>query len=776
MPLQHTAAHHSLSFLPLRSPLPPTTAKRPLWLLGSLSLSFISQLFHHQQRTTLTRPLTRVPYSDDPYSQVIGPVSREVIALQLTCECIAAIGKCLANRQFDKLAMEVASRETSPPPTATPPPAPVHPHHHPLPSRKRKHGAIAHAAASSPAPSDPGATPAPENLVLSHRHADLASRPRLTISRHPQFVPLSPGSRFYTTEPLFNRMNFRYMPAGVCPPECAAPFRTIESKPPTFRISWEDRSPFIHVTPDGLGLQGEKGFRSARCNAPMREGRWYMEVKIELGAGDRPPTLKRKEGSHVRLGWARREAPLNAPAGYDGYSYAMRDKTGEKVHLSRPRPYGRPFKTGDVVGMYICLPPRRKPDKRDPYDPAHIKRERIAIEFKGQEYFESLEYAQAKEMIALMDASDRAKATDTKSLPSSTKKSATVKNLPSTGRGKGGVPETTPMRPVPTLGPESYIAFFVNGECQGIAFQDLYDFLPLRTPPSKSEQKKRANREGLREHKENPFDDGTLGYYPFISLFNGAQVQINPGPDFDFPPPPDIDTVVANPGADIKPKPDSKRTWRPACERYPEFMKEQWALDEQEEIEAKKNLVSALPPPPLHPLSRPSYALTPVTAAHAGGRAGQAGESRGGEDETQSASGRAARAQGRAEGARLAQTRKDRARAHHRHAAPVLARPHPRSRSGSKLRIGHGAGAGHVLARRAVREPGRVLRAADDHPERERAEPARAGHAGAARGERADSLPCADRCVQHRCADCGARGVWGHERVQYGRRGGLGPS
>ncbi|KAI0350241.1 hypothetical protein OH77DRAFT_1489491 [Trametes cingulata] len=485
--------------------------------------------------------------------------------------------------------MEVptVSREASPPPSATPP-FPVHQPHN---SRKRKHAALAHTAASSPAPSDPGATPGPENLVLSSRHADLASRPRLSISRHPGFIPVGPNSQYYTTEPLcFNRLNFRYTPAGLTPPESALPFRTIESHPTTFRVSWEDRSPFIKVTQDGLGLQGEKGFRSARCNAPIREGRWYMEVKIELGAGDKPPGLKRTEGSHVRLGWARREAPLNAPAGYDGYSYAMRDKTGEKVHLSRPRPYGRPFRTGDVVGMYICLPPRRKPEKRDPYDPAHIKRERIAIEFKGQEYFESLEYTQSKEMIALMDASDRAKATNATSLPSSsTKKSATVKNLPSTSRGKGGVPETTPMRPLPTLGPESYIAFFINGQCQGIAFQDLYDYLPLRTPPNKAEQKKRANKEGLREHKENPFDDGTLGYYPIISLFNGAQVRINPGPHFDFPPPPDIDAVVANPGeVDIKPQPDTKPTWRPVCERYGEYMAEQWALDELEEKEARK--------------------------------------------------------------------------------------------------------------------------------------------------------------------------------------------
>lgn len=490
--------------------------------------------------------------------------------------------------------MEVlaTAREVSPSAAATPPPVPIPlTHTQPQPSKKRKYAALAHAAAASPAPSDPGAgTPAPENLVLSSRHADLASRPRLSISRHPGFVSVVPGSQFYTTEPLcFNRLNFRYTPAGVTSPENAIPFRTIESHPTHFRVSWEDRSPFIRVTQDGLRLQGEKGFRSARCNAPMREGRWYMEVKVELGSGDKAAGMKRKEGSHIRLGWARREAPLNAPAGYDGYSYAMRDKTGEKVHLSRPRPYGRAFQTGDVVGMYICLPPRRKPERRDPYDPAHIKRERIAIEFKGQEYFESLEYPQTKEMIALMDASDRSKATDAKSLPSS-KKSATVKNVPSTGRGKGGDPETTPMRPVPTLGPQSYVAFFINGECQGIAFQDLYDYLPLRAPPSKAEQKKRVNKEGIREHKENPFDDGTLGYYPFISLFNGAQVEINPGPDFAFPPPLDIDAVVANPSeVDIKPQPDAKPTWRPVCERYSEFMKEQWAMDEQEEKDAPKH-------------------------------------------------------------------------------------------------------------------------------------------------------------------------------------------
>ena len=104
-----------------------------------------------------------------------------------------------------------------------------------------------------------------------------------------------------------------------------------------------------------------------------------------------------------------------------------------------------------------------------------------------------------------MEANDRGKASSSTPAPPSTKKSATVKNLPSTARGtKTGPTEPTPMRPLPTLGPESCIAFFVNGECQGIAFRDLYDFLPLRTPPNKAHEKKRGHKDGLREHKENP--------------------------------------------------------------------------------------------------------------------------------------------------------------------------------------------------------------------------------------------------------------------------------
>ncbi|CAA7265441.1 unnamed protein product [Cyclocybe aegerita] len=519
------------------------------------------------------------------------------------------------------------------------------------PSRKRKRPP---ATAPSPAPSDPGSNTgngANATDLLPTSRADLSSRPILTISRGPIFVPTAEGSEWFKTEMVgVNRIGYRYVPAGINPAGYASPCRTIESNPTSLRVSWEDRSPFLKVKKDGLSICGSKGFRSARCNAPFREGKWYMEVKILHGGGEHVVDEARREGSHVRLGWGRREAPLNAPVGLDGYSYGFRDKTGEKVTLSRPRPYGRPFGTGDVVGMYISLAPRRKPNPKDPHDPAHLKRERIPIDLKGQEVFEILEYPQSKEMAALMDYSG--KTTNSASLPSTAKKP--VGGKPERGPSQpGSKSPATNLRPLPIL-PGSRIAFFVNGECQGLAFQDLYDYIPLRqTETQRKANSRRRAREGVKEHRENSFDDGTLGYYPFISLFNDASVRLNPGPDFEYPPPSDIDAFldsmsseqpvkppdsshpdpsdisisielshppqnpmpVAAEGADVKPSipipmdveatenanrtsasdtdpapapsASSSRTWRPAFERYPEFMAEEWAFDALEEEEAK---------------------------------------------------------------------------------------------------------------------------------------------------------------------------------------------
>jgi COMPASS component BRE2 len=482
-------------------------------------------------------------------------------------------------------------------------------------------------------------TTAPPTTALSETSA-LDQRPRLSVSRHPIFPPDAvPDLPLFSSQdssvlPVFNRLGFRYTPAGLSPPGSALPARTIESIPKCYRASWEDRSPNIKISPDGLNLQGSHGFKSVRTNAPLRQGKWYIEVEI-LHSGTQPsmapsdtsqPQHKSQtdQTSHVRLGFARREAPLNGPVGMDAYSYGYRDLTGERVTLARPKSYAKTFGTGDIVGMYISLPPRSPSDAQDPNDPAHVKRERIAIDSKGQEYFESLEYAQTKEMRTLMtttpssSGTNKAAASVPTSINFSPKKSATVKNLPersnrggprtrptppSTGGsgGAGANPKAESMRLLTKL-QDSRIAFFVNGECQGTAFSDVYDYLPLKSSSATRKNKKRTRDGGGLEHKENPFDDGTLGYYPTISLFNDARVRINPGPDFKYPPPDDVDALLdgREPVVTIKVEGNEdsaaavRRTWRPVCERYGEYMAEQWELDVEDETRAMAELTQRL--------------------------------------------------------------------------------------------------------------------------------------------------------------------------------------
>ncbi|TFY79303.1 hypothetical protein EWM64_g4709, partial [Hericium alpestre] len=135
---------------------------------------------------------------------------------------------------------------------------PLHPAQ-PLQNNKKRKREGHPAATASPAPPELGASslnPA-ENVVLPSYH-DLASRPRLSIARGPVFIPSAEGSEYHNVEQLAtNRIGFRYMPAGIKPPGSSMPFRTIESAPTAYRISWEDRNLHVKVTQDGLALLGD---------------------------------------------------------------------------------------------------------------------------------------------------------------------------------------------------------------------------------------------------------------------------------------------------------------------------------------------------------------------------------------------------------------------------------------------------------------------------------------------------------------------------------------
>ena len=390
----------------------------------------------------------------------------------------------------------------------------------------------------------------------------------------PTFVPSPIPNFFATRNHPVNKSGYRYIACGPSPsslPQFPL-YRTLASPPTeTVRFSWEDRSPYVYISQDANAISTDKGFRTARANIPIREGSWYFEVTVDRGIGDVGQGGKTgPHGPHVRIGLGRREAPLNAPVGFDGHSYGLRDTSGEKVHLSVPKTYGDGFGTGDVIGVLLRIPARPEAGKiltvRDPgYDasslnPAQVVRKRVAIRYKGQLYFEASEYAASKEMEDLAfktaDPIGFAKA----ALEAEQKLNA----KPPPGKKKAPAPPAPPpARPLPTL-PGSELRFHKNGADQGIAFADLYDWLPLqphakRANASNSKQSASAAASTARE---NHHDDGTLGYYPMVSVFGGAIASINAGPQFRYSPS----------------LPEG--SWRPLIERYPEYLEEQAFLDD----------------------------------------------------------------------------------------------------------------------------------------------------------------------------------------------------
>lgn len=337
-------------------------------------------------------------------------------------------------------------------------------------------------------------------------------------------------------------------------------FRTIPGPPPSppVSISWLDRSAFLRLSPDGLTCFTDKGFRSGRGTLAVREGLWYYEVVIENGSGSRGASKGSGDtgNPHVRIGWGRREAVLDAPVGACGYSYGIRDVNGEKLHIARPKPYAnRPFSTGDVVGCLISLP--KRPDPEGPEDAAYVKRWRVPLRYKGQQYFEQDEYPIQKEMEALVNREGKPPATE-------------VPEVKKTVKKKKGEPEpAAPInRELKTL-EGSYIEFFINGVSCGKAFENIYDFLPLPPLPGQIPPPKKRNT-GDRE-RAMCHDDGTLGYFPMVSCFGRGKARVNFGPQWLAP-------VELPPGT------------RAVCDRWEEFRADEEKWDERDEVELTEKI------------------------------------------------------------------------------------------------------------------------------------------------------------------------------------------
>ncbi|UZJ56952.1 hypothetical protein CBS101457_006272 [Exobasidium rhododendri] len=458
----------------------------------------------------------------------------------------------------------------------------------------------------------------------------------------PVLTPVPGTSLFNTLNYPYNRNGYHYVAAGPASEHLpTSVYRTLETEPSNIHWSWIDRSPFTHISRDASIVSSDRGFRCARANVPVREGSWYVELHILPPETALSANTAMKDGPHVRLGWSRREAGLNAPVGMNGYSYGIRDTTGEKVFLGRTYQYGNSFGPGDVVGMYISLPQAKEVNLKDSMDPARISRKRIPIRYKGRMYFETLDYPISKEMEHLMERSRRGEklkggSREAESMNATnemlvqpqiedfTNAAAKKKRKNAPGPGPSPALETqSRLRPLPTLGPDSQIGFFINGEPQGIAFENLLDYRPLRKQLAKGTSKTTnaslkikssalsLSEEGagndsiittnsslasILKSRENPFDDGSLGYYPFVSLFGGARVQIvSRAEKFRFPPPLNVREALEKADRSRgRERVETRQTeevceqnCRPLEERYGEYQQELWKYDLADEEKAK---------------------------------------------------------------------------------------------------------------------------------------------------------------------------------------------
>lgn len=300
------------------------------------------------------------------------------------------------------------------------------------------------------------------------------------------FIPNSKYPDFYSIDdcPYSNRRGFVYQ---MCSPNPLLPvmkFSACEMEPFKPTLSMFDRSPSILISKDLKQVTTERGWVSSRADIPMTEGSTYFEFNIINSDGQ----------SHVRLGISRREAKVEAPVGFDGYSYGIRDMTGEMIHLSRLSPFmkDKGFKTGDVLGVLVYLPRANIHEEEQIRD---IVRDQVVLRYKNRLFSERYDYLRTIQMQHL--------------------------HHPLTVYGEEAVPDLEMFKPKEIEG--SYIRIFKNGIDQGILFDNLYEF-----------------RDGCSEMIKNPnnrfADNGLLGYYPMCSVFGGGIVEFNPGPDFTFKP------------------------------------------------------------------------------------------------------------------------------------------------------------------------------------------------------------------------------------------------
>ncbi|KAI9475279.1 transcription factor, contains a PHD finger motif [Coemansia sp. RSA 989] len=170
------------------------------------------------------------------------------------------------------------------------------------------------------------------------------------------------------------------------------------------------------IESDRLTVWNDKGYRMAKASHGVETGAWYFEAQIL--APMRPEF-------NLRIGWSQISGELQAPCGYDVFSYSVRAKPCTRFHAAIGSPYGEEFGPGDTLGVLIYLPALDDDEKQDLAD----------RKWRPGERYRQFTYSR-----------------------------------PEAQRPYHADPE---LPPLPVLS-GSELVYFKNGKCLGPAFQKLY--------------------------------------------------------------------------------------------------------------------------------------------------------------------------------------------------------------------------------------------------------------------------------------------------------------
>uniref|UniRef100_A0A8C5BCS5 Ash2 like, histone lysine methyltransferase complex subunit n=1 Tax=Gadus morhua TaxID=8049 RepID=A0A8C5BCS5_GADMO len=148
-------------------------------------------------------------------------------------------------------------------------------------------------------------------------------------------------------------------------------------------LALHDRAPQLKISDDRLTVTGEKGYSMVRASHGVRKGSWYFEVSVD----EMPPDTA------ARLGWSQPLGNLQAPLGYDKFSYSWRSKKGTRFHQSMGKHYSSGYAQGDTLGFFIELPDGTQTAKALP----DTYKDKALIKFKSYLYFEEKDYVDKAE-------------------------------------------------------------------------------------------------------------------------------------------------------------------------------------------------------------------------------------------------------------------------------------------------------------------------------------------------------------------------------------------